>query len=198
MSRVQLSAPGFDQGDLFVRYKRKTKIKRVLYGNPKAVTERMLEAKMFQFLECLGVLLFWGIGIGVILNVIDGVKSGIKSVSWPSTDGWITRSEIVKSTDPESAYEDAEVSYVYQVNGKSYSASVRSIGLGYADFFRSPERIISNYPLDALVKVYYDPSKPEVATLETGLSAKGLVTSLTVAVLLIYFGGRILQDIFGR
>lgn len=92
---------------------------------------------------------------------------------WESTEGHILAS--YKSTRRENfqTFEDAEVTYEYEVNGKKYrSSTIQASG----DMSGSPskkqpseiDKLLSKYPAGSNVTVYYNPSMPRMACLEQG------------------------------
>lgn len=149
-------------------------------------------------MNLIAFLLFCG-GIYTTFQLIRDVILGTKSVSWPFTDGQITRSETTFVKLDEGGCSVFRVSYTYKVCEKVYSSSVRHIGGGDIVILSHPQGISWKYPLGAHVKVYYDPSMPEVATLETGVSVGGVVMGLISIGILVGSGFMFLPDIiFGR
>ena len=90
---------------------------------------------------------------------------------WKSTKGQILTS--YKSTRQENfqTFEDAEITYEYEVDGKKYrSSTIQASG----ELSGSPskkeaseiDKLLSKYPAGGEVTVYYNPSMPRMSCLE--------------------------------
>lgn len=115
-----------------------------------------------------------------------------ESVAWPTTEGVVTESRIVVYGGEYGPDEELEFQYRYEVDGRSYTSSNIRIG-------NDPGRkyILSMYPADKRVTVYYRPSNPQISTLEltgpptdadlvkSAVSAL-LVVTLTVVLVIVY------------
>ncbi len=85
------------------------------------------------------------------------------SLNWPSVPGRITESRISK---PRQKAERPWVFYKYEVNGKSYSYSGINPGLTEDTGLEYAQQIVSRYPKEKDVTVYYNPKNPGQAYLE--------------------------------
>ena len=123
----------------------------------------------------------------ILLGGVFGLWTGseylvdaYRSVNWPQTTGTVIRSELAsesrfeKSNHTTTSYW-AEVEYEYDVDGESFvSQNVTLDGLRYGPHIgegkSQAEEVLSRYPVNAEVSVYYDPHAPTRATLEAGVS----------------------------
>jgi hypothetical protein len=92
---------------------------------------------------------------------------------WESTEGKILSSS--KSTRRENfqKFEDAEITYEYEVNGKTYRSSVIKASGDMSGDAKKKEasdvdKLIAKYPAGSTATVYYNPSIPKMACLEQG------------------------------
>ncbi len=90
--------------------------------------------------------------------------------NWPTASGTVTRSEIAvskgaKSGDPSYS---PSVWYDYSVDQQEYTGYVISYGAqGYnAISEKSVAKVVSAYPLNSKVRVFYDPDRPGVGCLK--------------------------------
>jgi hypothetical protein len=87
-------------------------------------------------------------------------------MQWPSVTGVVVRSEVKvrRTSDDHTEYPD--ISYTYEVMGKSYRCKQIMPGgeIGGINVTSTLER----YPVGAQVTVYYDPRNPKDAVLEQG------------------------------
>ena len=113
---------------------------------------------------------------------------------WESTDGLILTSYKTERRENFQKFEDAEITYEYEVEGKKYRSSVVKAS---GDMSGSPskkepsevDRLLSKYPAGNNVTVYYNPSIPRMACLEQG-GGEAMLICLTfgpVAVAVGYF-----------
>jgi len=125
------------------------------------------------------------IGIGVIflgtafLNFGFGqIKKAGESATWPSVSGKIVRSELEKRTSTEGTgnnkrkvtYHAAVIEYTYCVEDTPYNSY--RVAFGGQDRSHSSE-LVSTYPKDKSVDVFYNPENPEEAVLEPGRNKNG-------------------------
>ena len=92
---------------------------------------------------------------------------------WESTGGTVL--ECYKTTRRENfqTFEDAEIKYEYEVDGKTYRSSViKASGDISGDAKKKGvseiDNLIAKYPAGGSVTVYYNPSIPKMACLEQG------------------------------
>ena len=130
--------------------------------------------------------LFGGIafaGVYLLVTAMINAAFGLRSKSWPTTDGTITSASIDwqegspgsgESIGEAESYR-ARVKYQYQVNGVSFESKRLRFGFNirpsYDVFFslRAAQRQMSDYLGGKTVKVYYHPQKPQISTLQPGL-----------------------------
>jgi hypothetical protein len=137
-------------------------------------------------LEVLGIsAVFFLIGAGLSWWGWTIVRNARASAAWPTTQGQITASEIEHSRDSEG--DDSytpRVTYTYQVNGLSYESYMIKYGeTSYGNEGTALE-ILSRYPVGQAVNVYYDPTNPDRAVLEPGVSG-GSYILLGIGVLFV-------------
>ena len=131
--------------------------------------------------------LFIVAGISATLWGLRVIVVSRKTLAWPAVDGVIVESTLSSEHDDLLPH----IMFEYRVQDQSYQ-----------QLFKFPKDIaptqefarsyIDKYPQGASVNVYYNPEKPDIATLEPGL-AKGdwlvLVLGLSMLILgvLLYF-----------
>lgn len=97
------------------------------------------------------------------------------SASWPTTQGEIVSSKVVREEerverDGESTVDITyrpEIRFGYRVGGRDYSSDSWKIGMAVSS--GSPtyaETIVARYPAGRSVAVHYDPARPDEAVLE--------------------------------
>jgi hypothetical protein len=124
----------------------------------------------------LGIL-FLVIGCVWVLYVNYLQRKVKQSLSWPSVQGEMVRSELVQRTtgsgvSGNSTTYRAEVEYNYQVRARSYRGDKVCIGVdvGTGSLNRGEERG-ERYPVKSPVTVYYNPDNPQEACLERKVDA---------------------------
>ena len=124
--------------------------------------------------------LFIGSGLATSLWGWIVILRGRKSLSWPSVAGTIETSALSSEADALLP----AIKYRYAVAGQTFRSTVEfpSDITPTAEFARS---YVDKYPVGAHVQVYYDPDRPERATLEPGqrrgdwmILALGIVTTI--------------------
>jgi hypothetical protein len=110
--------------------------------------------------------------------------------TWLSTPGEIVSSELSvhrshSSKGVSTVNFKPELNYEYQVADQKFNGS--QIGFGSAAYSKSKaDKIIAPYPKGAKVTVYYDPSDPSKAVLET--KAIGAMNFVALGIILITLG----------
>ena len=125
----------------------------------------------------------WLLLLPLLFIVAGGVMSffGVRqftqakaSPAWPTVTGVITVAELGKQMGnerDESTTYSADISYDYLVNDRSYvNGAVSFDGVKSSDP-STARRILKRYPVGKQVTVYYNPSDPQDAVLEPGLTA---------------------------
>ncbi len=92
---------------------------------------------------------------------------------WESTGGTVLTSYKTARRENFQKFEDAEITYEYEVNGKTYRSSViKASGDMSGDTNKKGasdvDKLIEKYPAGSSVTVYYNPSMPKMACLEQG------------------------------
>ena len=111
-------------------------------------------------------------GIVIIMLGRKDVAISKLSEEWPVTDGLITESESLYMSENKKDTPLTLMKYTYSIDGKEYRSSrIFLIGnfWGIADY---ANYIASKYPKGKIVKVTYQPSNPENAALEVGLTKR--------------------------
>ncbi|WP_425616624.1 DUF3592 domain-containing protein [Anatilimnocola sp. NA78] len=118
-------------------------------------------------------ILFGGLWCGLTFT-FDGVMlvqlfRQVQTFRYSATEGTVTHSAVKVNHDSEGNSYSAEVHFRYQVNGQAYEG--KTIRYDYAGLGKShSEATVRNYPVQQTVPVYYHPSSPQHAVLETGLA----------------------------
>lgn len=99
---------------------------------------------------------------------------GKASLKWPSTKGWIKKSDVYvsrsRSSGSSRSYEFT-VEYAYDVNGTTFTNNLYSYQVTYnAAHSKGAQELVSKYPEGSTVDVYYDPAKPENSVLLPGIN----------------------------
>jgi hypothetical protein len=115
------------------------------------------------------ILMFVGAAAFVI-----GIYLLIKLVisrNWVAVEGRIVGSDKSFRSSDAGRFEDAEIKYEYEVNGKTYTSNVIKVG---GDVSSHPSKrkatdvdgLLLKYPVGSAVTVYYNPNFPRMACLE--------------------------------
>jgi len=133
-----------------------------------------------------------GIGILICIHVVRSYREWKTAVHWPHTKGEVVDSQIAfHSSSSEGSPGEPRyfirVRYQYTVNGRKYLS--RRISLTRQTItcqYRSTAEIIQKqqYGQGQTIRVYYNPDKPQSATLDKSVNNKVL--------LLLFLGGLIL------
>ena len=117
------------------------------------------------FLLCWA--LFW-ITFVVIFDfmAISGLAKQWQTVSYVSTQGTITKSQVKVTHDSDGSSRSAEIEYEYQVNGQKLTSE----DVSHVEFnFDDADESVAKYPMGAACEVYYSPQDPTQSVLETGI-----------------------------
>lgn len=127
------------------------------------------------FLSFSGV--FGYLGISQMSNINE-------SDDWPFVYGDVIERHIEQHTDMKhrtTTRYRANVKYKYAIDGKFYENDMVYFDLVWSDYNEAKE-IIDDYPKDAVIKVYYDPSNPKKSVLKQG-SGGGYIFMLVGAII---------------
>lgn len=116
----------------------------------------------------------------ILLAVIFFMRRKMQAVSqWPSTGGVVLASMLESRSDSEGGYTNYPVvKYAYQVGEHSYQS--RTIAPGPEMGGSGAAGVISRYPINTLVTVYYNPENPSDAVLEKKAPAQFLMWFLLI------------------
>lgn len=144
------------------------------------------------------VLLFFIIGIFLVVKHFRDKKKAEESMSWASATGHIiasnVRSEISTDSDGnQSTSYYPEVRYSYEYMGITYEGDRIAFGGKVGGSRKKASEMIQAYPLGKNLTVYCDPNNPEDAVLERRLGSKvplivGIVLIL-IALIVLCIGG---------
>lgn len=129
-------------------------------------------------------------GIGLVLFSAKSKKKTGLSQYWPSTSGTINNSEVRQSasTDDDgniSYFYYPHIEYSYVVAGQTFSS--KQISFGGAQGFKNTNQaqlILTRYPVNAGVWVFYNPQNPSEAVLER-VAGGGSKTALIIGIILL-------------
>lgn len=153
------------------------------YSSP-SNTKQMTPKQAMFFMPVFAV-------IGILLTIFWGIptaRNAMESKNWPSADGRITISDVSENYDSDdgSITYTAKVAYNYSVNSLPYTGSTVAFGdYGSSDPSHAGG-IVSRYPVEKNVKVYYDPGDPKTSVLEPGSgwsSFMGLIVGIAFAII---------------
>lgn len=101
----------------------------------------------------------------------EPIWESVRAGSWPQVDGVIKTSDVKTTyTSKGGARSTVVVSYQYEVSSATYTGR-RICVMGHSNkTFENVNDIAARYPVDAKVKVYYDPRDPTAAVLVPGTS----------------------------
>jgi hypothetical protein len=114
-----------------------------------------------------------GMGVALLLWSADRTRAARASVTWPSAEGVVVRSEVVRSgggSSRSSVSYEADVRYRYAVGGRRYESGRFAIGVAHS--FADPAAAraeVAAYPPGRRVRVYYDPREPAESCLVPGV-----------------------------
>ena len=117
----------------------------------------------------IGLILIIG-SLASLIKAFD-VNKNIRTASrWPCVEGEIIKSELIvaRFTYPKTGVVySPEIQYSYTVNDKQYTSDVIMFGGVTPDkYSKMYKRYIEQYPKGGIVKVYYNPTKPQDAALD--------------------------------
>lgn len=137
-------------------------------------------------------LIFFGIGIGMLVKLAKHYGKLQQSKNWLSTNGKIISSDLDAqiSTD-DDGYQTttylAKVFFTYEVNGNSYESDRVNFDYGMrTSNVRKPQSVVEQYPTGSDVTVYYDPEDPQQSVLEKRVN--GTFTTILVSAVFIAIG----------
>ncbi len=128
-------------------------------------------------------------GLLLTLFAVNNSINASKTKSWPTTEGTIYSSEVVRS----SRYVP-KIVYTYNVDTNAYSSErIRLKDMAQYKKKVDAEKVANKYPVDSKVKVYYNPIKFDEAILDPGIKGEhifmlliGLIIFIAPLIGLIY------------
>lgn len=142
--------------------------------------------QIFGILISLGLLgagvTFGVLAIGIALRLARAYRAAVRSRTWSTTQGRITRSENTwvgsRTRSPRPVIE-----YTYEVASRTYVGN--RIVFEYVHVYsrESAEQFLKTYPVGITVPVYYDLENPEESTLQQ--THLGLWSGLFVGAMLL-------------
>jgi len=117
----------------------------------------------------LAGLIFFVVGAIILFFGYSWYKKAKDTESWPETEGIVLYSEVNSHVSDGSTMYKPIVKYTYSVNGKEFTSSKYSYGEYSSSDSDFAYEIVDLYPKGKKVSVYYNPSKPYKAVLETGV-----------------------------
>lgn len=109
---------------------------------------------------------------------LRGEWRAFRSRGWPSAEGIVTESSVFtdtrraknpaakRSTSTEEALHAPQVFYTFTVGGRGHSGSRISFTDDRTSDYAEAQMLVSRYPSQSAVTVYYDPADPELSVLE--------------------------------
>lgn len=153
------------------------------------IEDKTSQDGLFVTILFMSIIIFTGIFALSISG--KAFKLSIASKTWPSTQGIITSTEVVREdfgsgTKRRTSYHPV-VRYSYAVDMKSFNSDVISFANSGTRFRNDANTIIAKYPVNSNVEVYYDSSLPEIAVLEPGLTFTIIFKTLVAGCLGLLF-----------
>jgi hypothetical protein len=151
------------------------------------------------------ILLFFAILYDTYLFTSSAInfRKGRQSMKWPSTQAFIRKSFVEKSTyrtregGSQTAYWP-NLQYRYIVNEREYWGDRINFGISYTLSISTGEakaqEVCSRYLVDSYYQVFYNPERPNESVLEPGSTeaAYGLAISLLIALIIGFVWIRVL------
>lgn len=118
------------------------------------------------------------LGLALTWYGISSYRQSQASLSWPTVTGKVTTSKVTIEDDGEDEpCHIGDIEYLYVVQNKEYRNKDVVIGPSDCSEIEANE-IVKKYPALAEVKVFYDPSQPEVSVLEPGENGDSIVFAI--------------------
>lgn len=126
----------------------------------------------------LGIV-FLAAGVALAAWGFMNLSTAMHSKSWPTADGKITSSTVVKKVE---RYTDSDgrrktrtiykpqVRYDYALGGRSFIGSRITMADSGSGSESRAQKISKRYPAGSICTVYYNPDKPEEAVLKAGIT----------------------------
>jgi hypothetical protein len=113
---------------------------------------------------------FFALGLALLAYVLRLRQVAKASMTWPTTEGTITASEVKVSPGGRAGKNySAAIRYSYQVAGARYEGNTIQFG-SYGTFRKTAEALVATYPVGRTVKVHCDPQRPTRTVLVPGVT----------------------------
>ncbi len=125
-----------------------------------------------------------GIGTWALVPSLIAAARGIASKSWLTVEGIINTNRIDEWQDSDSGGSSLGIikykfgiEYSYEIAGVKHTSRQIAVGESWPTFGSKgkTEEKQAKYLIGAKVKVYYDPKRPELSTLEAGFKPKTII-----------------------
>jgi hypothetical protein len=94
------------------------------------------------------------------------VKAARASALWPSVPGKVTSSQLMTGGTRSKPWYNAQVTYIFAVNGQSFTGEKVFFGNSRSNFPGKPQAVVDRYREGTEVNVFYNPQQPQQAVLE--------------------------------
>ena len=108
------------------------------------------------------------------LYLLREILRAMQSRSWPVTIGEIIKSSVERDLKPGLSGEPqhyAAVEYAYEVDGQRFTSNHIRFGAWLNPLDTDMRLVVATYPVGKRVVVRHHPAQPQIATLETRVSA---------------------------
>jgi hypothetical protein len=137
---------------------------------------------------------FGWVAVMMDVGLVGAYFTQLRALGFASTEGVVTQSGVREDVRGQSTFFSVDVSYRYDVDGRSYEASaLRAPTFETVPDRAQAEQMARTWPEGAPVTVRYDSRHPETAVLQPGLNGMDLFSLMFVlvlnmaALLLLYF-----------
>lgn len=142
--------------------------------------------RTFTFIRRLLVILFFIVGIAILVYGILNIRSAAKYKKWPMAHGFIidnaaTAPEMgTEGKTPKSNFYTVNIVYEYFVHDMTYySTNISSFGYDmflpskayYSGSIEKIKDVLDKYAIGDGIPVYYDPDNPQDSVIDPGLKA---------------------------
>ncbi len=158
----------------------------------------MFSNNLDVFLAGAFALGFGGFGLILLLIYVNAQMLIIASRNWPSVEGRIESSRVVRrSTSSGSGHGTnssyrPEIKYTYSVMGNNYEGKRIGFGVPIGSFESGAKQVVARYPHGTTRTVYYNPQNPAQAVLERKVVNNITALIVTIACLLIGIGSLVM------
>jgi len=118
-------------------------------------------------------VVFVGTGYFVFHLSMDAYHMGQASETWPTVQGGVIYSKVVTSHNSKGrTLYRPDIQYAYRVDGKEYKSNkIKAAGTTSSSDSSRAYESVSQYPAGRSVTVHYNPVKPWVSVLQSGIAS---------------------------